>query len=356
MKKLQLAAAACALIALSANATTTTLPNYAFTTRTPFGGQNVSTTSNLAKFNSAAGVLTSASMTTLFSGTFTYQAYGTSSGMDSAFSTTGFTSFHSTVSGANVAITNNRIEETISCATSAQCFTSSGSVQPGLAKTVPFAITKVIQIKNDDLNTFVGNNNVTFKSFVGLGTDAHTATNVDSFSARSGLRNAVLTQTLAYTSRAHSQASFESATLSTTASTSLTASDIYKFSVANLGNAGSTGLDSATVSCTGNCDAFDFVSSSFSSLATGLTSTDFGQVSLKANGAAGSYQANYSLNFADQANIGASASRLGSSLLLSVSGDVAAAAVTPVPEPETYALMLAGLGALGFVARRRKLL
>lgn len=29
--------------------------------------------------------------------------------------------------------------------------------------------------------------------------------------------------------------------------------------------------------------------------------------------------------------------------------------VTPVPEPETYALMMAGLGALGFVARRRKL-
>lgn len=28
--------------------------------------------------------------------------------------------------------------------------------------------------------------------------------------------------------------------------------------------------------------------------------------------------------------------------------------VTPVPEPETYALMLAGIGALGFVARRRK--
>ena len=28
--------------------------------------------------------------------------------------------------------------------------------------------------------------------------------------------------------------------------------------------------------------------------------------------------------------------------------------VGAIPEPETYALMLAGLGALGFVARRRK--
>ena len=28
--------------------------------------------------------------------------------------------------------------------------------------------------------------------------------------------------------------------------------------------------------------------------------------------------------------------------------------VTPVPEPETYALMLAGIGAIGFIARRRK--
>jgi len=33
------------------------------------------------------------------------------------------------------------------------------------------------------------------------------------------------------------------------------------------------------------------------------------------------------------------------------SGDIA---VSPVPEPETYAMMLAGLGLLGFSARRRK--
>jgi hypothetical protein len=35
----------------------------------------------------------------------------------------------------------------------------------------------------------------------------------------------------------------------------------------------------------------------------------------------------------------------GNSLSLAVSA--------PVPEPETYALMLAGLGLVGFVARRR---
>ena len=30
------------------------------------------------------------------------------------------------------------------------------------------------------------------------------------------------------------------------------------------------------------------------------------------------------------------------------------ASITPVPEPETFAMLLAGLGLIGFTARRRK--
>lgn len=38
----------------------------------------------------------------------------------------------------------------------------------------------------------------------------------------------------------------------------------------------------------------------------------------------------------------------------SYGGNIVAAPVTPVPEPETYAMLLAGLGVMGAIARRRK--
>ena len=38
----------------------------------------------------------------------------------------------------------------------------------------------------------------------------------------------------------------------------------------------------------------------------------------------------------------------------SISQETHAFLLTPIPEPETYALFMAGLGLMGFVARRRK--
>jgi hypothetical protein len=38
----------------------------------------------------------------------------------------------------------------------------------------------------------------------------------------------------------------------------------------------------------------------------------------------------------------------------SVDNLLLAQAAGPIPEPETYAIMLAGLGLMGFIARRRK--
>jgi hypothetical protein len=51
----------------------------------------------------------------------------------------------------------------------------------------------------------------------------------------------------------------------------------------------------------------------------------------------------YTLRFASVSNEGQ----------LQVGIDNISLSVTPVPEPETYALLLAGLGLMGFVARRR---
>jgi hypothetical protein len=49
---------------------------------------------------------------------------------------------------------------------------------------------------------------------------------------------------------------------------------------------------------------------------------------------------------------------LGFNDSLQVDGDyddfIVGLKVTAVPEPETYALMLAGLGAVGFLSRRRR--
>ena len=73
-------------------------------------------------------------------------------------------------------------------------------------------------------------------------------------------------------------------------------------------------------------------------VATGITSGSTSYLSF----AGGAVPGNYSLNIAGF--------KLNPSVSASYAGNIS---ISPVPEPETYAMLLVGLGLLGFSARRR---
>ncbi len=66
------------------------------------------------------------------------------------------------------------------------------------------------------------------------------------------------------------------------------------------------------------------------------------------------FTGSFNLSLANPA-LGDSAARLSNMTLYSTGGEGGGGVGSPVPEPETYALMLAGLAVVGFVARRRAL-
>jgi PEP-CTERM motif len=74
-------------------------------------------------------------------------------------------------------------------------------------------------------------------------------------------------------------------------------------------------------------------------IATGIVDTSSSYLSFSG----GTTPGNYSLNIAGF--------KLNPSASASYAGNIS---ISPVPEPETYAMMLAGLGLLGFSIRRRK--
>jgi hypothetical protein len=200
------------------------------------------------------------------------------------------------------------------------------------------------------LNNFVGVGNIAINSFAsyisvsrssGGAVYAHPGTGL---TAKQVLN---YNESITYTYLNHANASFTSG-LDTNALTQDVSGGASSFSLYNLGNAATTvKLDFESVSCiSGDCAAFALSPLSFNDLIAGNSVS--GSVGL-ATANAGAYQAVFELGFSDD-QVGAISSRRENSLTLNVNGTVAAA----IPEPDTYAMILSGLGFMGFLARRRK--
>ncbi|MGB4065538.1 MAG: PEP-CTERM sorting domain-containing protein [Azonexus sp.] len=117
------------------------------------------------------------------------------------------------------------------------------------------------------------------------------------------------------------------------------------FSLFNLADANRAGLDLDSVSGSGDTSKMTTSLAAFTDLAQGGSSTYSVWLDTTTTG---SFSARYVLNLSD-ADIGASATRSTHQLEINLVGNVAA-----VPEPETYAMLLAGLAIVASMARRSK--
>ena len=117
------------------------------------------------------------------------------------------------------------------------------------------------------------------------------------------------------------------------------------FSLYNMADPNRVGLDLDSFTASGDSGKFTTDLASFTSLEQGLNQSFL--VGLDTS-SVGSFSAHYLLTLSD-ADVGASGTRSSYQMELNLVGNVAA-----VPEPESYAMLLAGLGLLGAIARRRR--
>lgn len=367
MKNIFFAAVALVSCVSSVNANTVTFADFSISDTTVTGGPvttqpHMSTT--FQKFNAATGVLTGVSSTvSLYGGTTRLTPSGSqgSSNGQRKYDASASLKADLTLNGFTFGTLVNQSLST-SCGSGPSCFTTDSTMRSNLTVTATTPTNSAVVAASIPFNSYVGTGNLISDFKLTGQVNLATATGFSSAQATLSSTGLQASQSLDYISRAHSQASFSNASKTSSASNTLNSQDVYRFSVSNLGNAGATGMDSATVACSGNCNAFTYTSSTFTALAQNSSSTNFGSVSVASNNAAGSYSANYTIDFADQSDIGATASQLNSHLLLTVYTVVQSTApVVPIgpdpeqlPEPETYALLCAGLGVMGVVVRRRK--
>jgi hypothetical protein len=185
-------------------------------------------------------------------------------------------------------------------------------------------------------NNFVGTGNVATNSFTTKLVANKTSSDATPATGTSINKSLIGSESVVYTYLTHANASFDSGS----DGNSRTINAGQPFSIFNLGGGDTAKLDFVRVDCvSGDCGAFN-VTMTLQDLAGGSSAS--GNAAL--SGAPGNYLATYSLVFSDDTAVGATSTHLQNSLSLTVA----------VPEPAEWAMLLAGLLVVGFIARQRK--
>jgi hypothetical protein len=202
------------------------------------------------------------------------------------------------------------------------------------------------------LNSYVGASSMA-SSFTVTNTVALTRADIiNSPTATLAVTGLTGKQSLDYTYLNHANASFTSGSDTNSLAKDISAG-AFNFSVYNYGTADTANLASKSLTCTGgDCSAFKFTSSSFNALSAGNSFNNYGSIEVSDGARSGAYNATFALIFSDTHAGAASNTLMDNSLSLAVSANVAA--VSAVPEPETYAMLLAGLSVIGLKIRRRR--
>lgn len=235
----------------------------------------------------------------------------------------------------------------ISCSASAPCFANGAtnlSQNSNLTKTDTTWLSPTGSAAAADLSQYVGSagstintsfrvqNSVNLAASTGLSTRSVTQT-------VSGLSG---TESLTYSYLRHSNASFSSGSNTD----ALTVAAGSGFSIFNLGDASTTRMDYVSRQCiSGDCNAFTVTLPTTAPASWNVAggSGVAGTTALTSS-ATSTSKATYLFTFKDDNAVGATNTHLQNTMQLTVAA---------VPEPSEWALLMAGLLVVGFVARRR---